>query len=209
MWFQRPINQELRGLSVADLDSDGAAEIIIPSDVHYICAYQPDGTPVAANSIYGDKAWGRVGMWESLDTELRGWGLCGASGLREERYRTNFAGGAASIADMNGDGTLEVAVTGNTYDCGDQSSRYTGLYLFRVDRSRFKDEAGGIDWETVPVDTGSPLSEDYNEIENCHPNPVPADLDGMEKKRFFLPPMMAGSMRSGLIKSSTAAGRFR
>lgn len=171
--------------AIADLDADGMAEIVIPSDVHYICTYQPNGTLVPANGIYGDKTWGKVGVWESLDIEIRGWGACSSSDLREERYRTNFAHGAAAIGDVDGDGVLEVAVTGNTYDCGYSPylSRYTGLYLFNADRSRF--QAGDIDWETVPVDTGEPLKEDYNVIESCQPNPVLADLDGDGEKEIL------------------------
>ena len=164
--------------AIADLDADGTSEIVVPSDVHSICTYEPDGSPVPANAIYGSKVWGEVGVWESLEIEIRGWGQCSNSDLREERYRPNFAHGAASIGDMDGDGILEVAVTGNTYDCGFSPylNRYTGVYLFNADRSRF--QAGAIDWETVPVDTGEPLSEDYNQIESCQPNPVLADLDG-------------------------------
>lgn len=35
------------------------------------------------------------------------------------------------------------------------------------------------------MDTGEPLSEDYNEIENCQPNPVLADLDGDGEKEIL------------------------
>jgi hypothetical protein len=51
------------------------------------------------------------------------------------------------------------------------------VYIFNADRSRFKDTAHGFDWETIPVDTGAPLSEDYNVIESVEPNPVVVDLD--------------------------------
>ena len=171
--------------AIADLDADGTAEIVVPSDVHYICAYQPDGSPVPANAIYGDKVWGQVGVWESLDIEIRGWGQCSASELREERYRTNFAHGAAAIADINADGSLEVVATGNVYDCaiGHPPGKYTGVYVLNPDRSRF--DSGGYDWQTVPVDTGAPLSEDYNVIENCQPNPALADLDGDGEKEIL------------------------
>ncbi|WP_419656791.1 hypothetical protein Dvar_59130 [Desulfosarcina variabilis str. Montpellier] len=171
--------------AIADLDDDGIGEIVVPSDVHYICTYLPDGTLVPANGIYGAKTWGKVGVWENIDIEIRGWGACSNSDLREERYRTNFAHGAAAIGDVDGDGVLEVAVTGNTYDCGEDSdnSRYTGVYLFNADRSRF--QAGAIDWETIPVDTGEPLMEDYNVIESCQPNPVLADLDGDGEKEIL------------------------
>ena len=162
--------------AVGDVDGDGSGEIIVPSDVHYICAYEPNGVQIPAHSMYGGKAWGKVGVWESLDVELRGWGAC--SGARAERYRTNFAHGPAVIGDVNGDGSSEVVVTGNVYDCavGHPPGKYNGVYIFNADRSRFNE--GGYDWQDPPVDTGSPLSEDWNEIESNQPNPVLADLDG-------------------------------
>jgi hypothetical protein len=71
-----------------------------------------------------------------------------------------------------------VVVTGNVYDCdaGYPPSRYTGVYIFNADRSRFN--TGGFDWRTVPVNTGAPISEDYNIIESAQSNPAVADLDG-------------------------------
>jgi uncharacterized repeat protein (TIGR01451 family) len=169
--------------AIGDLDSDGVGEIVVPSDVHYICAYKPNGDQIPAHSMYGGKSWGQVGVWESLDIELRGWGTC--SGEREERYRTNFAHGAGVIADVNGDGIVEVVVTGNVYDCavGHPPGKYNGVYTFNADRSRFNAE--GFNWQSVPVDTGAPLSEDWNVIENNQPNPVVADLDGDGKKEII------------------------
>jgi len=162
--------------SAGDLDGDNMGEVVVPSDVHYICAYEADGTQIPANPIYGGKGWGKVGVWESLAIELRGWGQC--NGVREESYRTNFADGPSAIADVNGDGLMEVVATGNVYDCdaGYPPSKYDGVYVFNRDRSRFN--ADGFDWRSVPVDTGAPLSEDYNVIESNEPNPAVADLDG-------------------------------
>lgn len=162
--------------AIADIDGDGVGELIVPTDMHYICGFEANGAQIPANAMYGGKVWSQVGVWESLDIELRGWGAC--SGARAERYRTNFAHGPASIADMNGDGVVEVVAVGNVYDCavGHPPGKYNGVYVFNADRSRFK--SGGYNWETVPVDTGAPLSEDYYEIQNAQPNPVLADLDG-------------------------------
>jgi len=162
--------------SAGNLDGDDDIEIVVPSDVHYLCAYEADGTQIPANAMYGGKGWGKVGVWESLTTELRGWGEC--NGVRAESYRTNFAHGPSVIADVNGDGSMEVVATGNVYDCsiGHPPGKYNGIYVFNGDRSRFNADA--FDWQTVPVDTGAPLTEDYDVIENNQPNPVVADLDG-------------------------------
>ena len=171
--------------AVHDLNKDGRGEIVVPSDVHYICAYTPDGAQIPAHSMYGGKGWGKVGVWESLATELRGWGTCTAGDARAERYRTNFAHGASVIADVNGDGKFEVIVTGNVYDCavGHPPGKYNGVYIFNADRSRFN--RGGYDWRSVPVNTGAPLSEDYDVIENNQPNPVVVDLDGDGTKEIL------------------------
>ncbi len=166
-----------------DLDNDGIAEIVVPSDMHYICAYRPDGVQVPANAMYGSKQWGAVGVWESLETELQGSGDC--SSTRNERYRANFAHGASVIADVNGDGTQEVVAVGNMYDCdaGHPPSKYNALFIFNADRSRFNQD--GHNWETIPVDTGAPLSEDCDVIENNQPNPVVVDTDGDGNKEVL------------------------
>ncbi len=162
--------------AIGDIDDDGQGEIILPSDVHYINAYEANGAQIPANAIYGGDGWGKVGIWEDYNVELRGWGQC--NGVRAESHRTNFADGPAVIADVNGDGVVEVVATGNVYDCdaGYPPSRYIGVYIFNADRSRFNE--GGFNWQSAPVDTGAPLSENYNVIESAMPNPVVADIDG-------------------------------
>ncbi len=171
---------------VADLDGDGTKEIIVPSDVHYICAYSPNGQQLSGHEIYGGKGWGKIGLWESPTIEERGWGDC--STTRAERYRTNLAHGAATAADLDGDGEIEIVATGNMYDCalGHPPGQYTPLYIFNRDRSRFFKDSW--DWREPAMDTGAPLSEDYNVIENCQPNPVVADLDGDGKKEVLFSP---------------------
>jgi len=168
---------------VDDLDGDGMAEIVIPSDVTTLCAYRPNGIQLDAAAIYGGSKWGGVGTWESLNTETRGWGRC--NGVRSESYRSNFAHGASVIVDMDGDGKKEVVVTGNMYNCkyGHPPGKYTSLFIFNADRSRFK--KGVWNWEQAPVNTGAPLSESYNVIENCQPNPVVVDLDGDRQKEIL------------------------
>ena len=170
--------------ALGDLDNDGQGELIIPSDVHYINAYEANGVQIAANAMYGGVGWGKVGIWESMVPELRGWGAC--DGSRVESYRTNFADGPAVIADVNGDGMVEVVATGNVYDCnaGYPPSRYIGVYIFNADRSRFNE------WR-LQLGNGASgyrahrLSESYSFIESAMPNPVVADLDGDGEKEIL------------------------
>jgi hypothetical protein len=74
--------------------------------------------------------------------------------------------------------------TGNVYDCayGHPPGKYNGVYVFNADRGRFN--GAGYDWQTFPLDTGTPESEDYAEIENNQPNPAVADLDGDGEKEI-------------------------
>ncbi len=178
---------------VDDLDGDHRAELIVPSDVHYICAYDDGGSQLPAHSMYGGRSWGGVGVWESMVPELRGWGDCSSS--REERYRANFAHGASVVSDLDGDGSREIVTVGNMYDCanGHPPGKYNAVFIFNADRSRFA--ANGWDWSAPPTDTGAPLSEDYNIIENCQPNPVVADLDN-DGTREILHPSYDGRMHA-------------
>ncbi len=170
-------------VAVGDLDNDNQGEIIVPSDVHHINAYEANAAQIPANAIYGGKGWGAVGIWEDFEVEKRGWGAC--NGVRAESYRTNFANGPAVIVDVDGNGSQEVVVTGNVNDCstGYPPSRYVGVYIFNADRSRYK--TANYNWETVPTDTGAPLAENYNIIQSYTSNPVVVDLDGDGEKEIL------------------------
>lgn len=171
-------------VGLADLDGDGQLEMIGPNDTHYVAAYRQDGTPLRAGAIYGqvggqNKPWARVGFHLSQAVDLRGYANCTA-GKEPLEPRPNFADSAPSFADVNGDGTPEIIIVGNQYDC--RANPYRALYqlpyILNKDRTRWA--GSGFNWETLPIPDGQagPLAEDYNVIETVQPNPVVVDLDG-------------------------------
>lgn len=166
-------------ISLGDLDGDDLPEIVAPSDTITICAYRSDGTQLETNALYHGHSghdmnfWGEVPAYVDLAFETQGWGPC----YEEFTPRANFAHGPANVIDVNGDGVKEVVAIGNVHNCN--TDPYTDLYntpyIFNADRSRFN--ATGFDWTSIPINTGAPLSEDYNLIESAQTNPVTVDLD--------------------------------
>ena len=92
--------------------------------------------------------------------------------------RPNFADSAPSFADVDEDGTLEIIIVGNQYDCRTDPYKtlYPLPYILNMDRTRWS--GSGFNWETRRCRTVSgPLSENYDLIETAMPNPVVVDLD--------------------------------
>lgn len=174
-----------QNVAIADIDQDDLAEVIGPNDTHYICAFSDDGSCLPAHPMYEGRFWGQVGVWVDLEAELRGWGYCGVE------HRPNFCHSPPVIADVDGNGNLEIICIGNVHNC--DTSPYTDLYevpiILNPDRSRFS--AAPYDWTVWPSPpypgAWEALSQDYNRIESCYPNPTVADVDSDGVMEIFYP----------------------
>lgn len=176
-------------VAVADVTGDGFKDVIGPTDTHYITALDRNGNQLPASAQYnninpkGAKVWSQVGVHVDNAVDLRGYANCGAE------HRPNFADSAPAIADLDGDGTREIVVVGNIYNCGvdPYQSLYRMAFVLREDRSRWA--GSGFDWTMLPSPpaNSAPLSEDYNVIESSVANVVLADLDGAGGKEILFP----------------------
>ncbi len=174
-----------QNVAIADIDQDNLAEVIGPNDTHYICAFSDNGACIPGHPMYEGRHWGQVGVWVDLAAELRGWGYCG------DEHRPNFCHSPPVVADLNNDGVLEIVSVGNVHNC--ETSPYTDLYevpiILNADRSRFK--TSPYDWTVWPVPPSpgewAALSQDYNRIESCYPNPTVADVDNDGILEIFYP----------------------
>ena len=167
-------------IAIGKLTSGTGLQVVVPSDTITVCAYAATGIQLPTNPIYHGQpghdmqTWCDVPAYVDPAYELQGYGPC----YTQPTYRANFADGPANIVDVNGDGINEVVASGNVHDCytNPYTDKYITPYIFNADRTRLN--AGGYDWTTPPVNTGAPLSEDYNLIETAQANPVTVDLDG-------------------------------
>jgi hypothetical protein len=175
-------------LAIADLDNDTQAEIYAPTDTHYITALHPNGNQLQASTIYGlsggqPKAWAQVGVHVDQAADLQGFADCGV------QHRPNFANAAPAIGDMDGNGSLELVVPGDVYDCsiGDpEGDLYYVPWILRRDRTRWV--ASGFDWTAIPVQGASgaaTIQGDFETIENAVVNAVLADVDGDGRREIL------------------------
>lgn len=171
-------------VTVADLDGNGYKEVFAPTDTHYITALDRNGNQLTVNPMYtGRTYWAEVGVHVDHAVDIRGYAICGTE------HRPNFANAAPSVADLDGNGTLELVVPGDVYNCAIGDNQAGDLYympwILKIDRTRWA--ASGYDWTVLPTPgPGSgPLSEDYNVIESAVTNAVLADLDSDGRKEIL------------------------
>jgi hypothetical protein len=172
-------------VTIADLNNDGYKEIIGPTDTHYITALDRNGNQLTVNAVYSPRTfWSQVGVHVDQAADLAGFAVCGV------QHRPNFANTAPAIADVDGDGTLEIVVVGDVYNCniGDITGDLYHLpWIFKLDRTRWS--GSGYDWTIIPTaePNSGPLSQNWEVIENSVTNTVVADLDGDGQKEILYP----------------------
>ena len=183
-------------IAISDLNGDGIKEIIIPSDLSYVSVHEPDGTAYKANSkVYGNRSWGQIALFEDYAAEIRGdnggWGNSIKGGeFREELYKGEFGHAKAVVSDLDNDGTKEVVVS--TIMCNRKyapvypPTEYMTIAVFNADRTRYKNDKYGYNWEVLPMDLGEPLYQNKVSVASkVFQRPTVSDLNGDGKKEIL------------------------
>jgi len=196
-------------MASADLDGDGVKELVLLFDDSFVCAYNGDGSPVAATGgIYQGLNWNGVPVCENYDHEKTcvDWarahgGVAHASGdlilgdVREERNAIMGTRGGIVAEDLDGNGSVELACTALVIDGaqvmrGDTESfkecgRYFTAFILNTDRTRYVNAAKGFDWTQMPTDPGAFVTIDDKRIPNPKNLPAVADVDADGNKEIL------------------------
>ena len=175
-------------ISISDLNGDGISEIIVPSDLSFVSVFEPDGTAFKANSeVYGNRSWGQVALYEDYATEIRGenggWGNpVNGTEKREELYKGEFGHSKAKVVDLDSDGKKEVVVTtimaNRKYAPVYPPTEYMTVAVLNADRTRYKNDRLGYNWEVFTMDLGEPLVQNTESVaSNVYHAPTISDID--------------------------------
>lgn len=118
------------------------------------------------NLVFGPKSWGQISLFEDYASEIRndngGWGFpVTGNELRENLYKGEFGHAKAKVYDVDGNGTKEVIVT--TIMCNRKyapvypPTEYMTVAILNADRTRYRNDELGYNWEVIPMDLGKPL----------------------------------------------------
>ncbi len=175
-------------IAVEDLNGDGVKEIIVPSDLSFVSVFEPDGRAFPANGrVFGDKNWGHISLFEDYSAEIRndngGWGWPVSGGeYREALYKGELGHSRARVQDLDGNGTPEIVVP--TIMCNRKypeypPTEYMTVAIFNADRTRYKNEMLGYNWEVLPMDLGAPLVQNTTMVSSgVYQSPTISDIDG-------------------------------
>ena len=194
-WPQTPDTEKqllygvfMDGITTADLNGDGILEIIAPSDMSYLCVFEPDGSPYPANpTVFGGRNWGEVAFYENYAAEIRGenrgfgFAVTGNE-KRESLYKAEFGHAGVAVSDIDFDGKPEIITS--VLMCNRKyitypPSEYMSVAILNGDRTRYRNDKLGYNWETIPTDLGRPLYQSGTNIASgVFSLPCAEDIDG-------------------------------
>ncbi|MDR0936508.1 MAG: FG-GAP-like repeat-containing protein [Oscillospiraceae bacterium] len=195
------------GIQLANITGDAKLEILVPVDNAYMMVFDPTGSLVLANQdVYPGLYWGQIPFYENYAYEQNpgneGWSFAGkhqdwatAQGVPfpvtsdEASLWMQLGQAGNTVADVDGDGKLEVITSGIVVDHRIEWSKagnpfyppteYMSLFIRNGDGTRYINQAKGYDWSVVPKNLGEPLKQNAESLNSLVYNkPIVSDLDG-------------------------------
>jgi hypothetical protein len=130
-----------QNIGVADMDGDGALDVISSYDAIGFGIFHNDGSPFPTDESFSDRVITAVEAYHDLALSQQGWG----SGDRSE-----FTYSPPAMADVDGDGDMEVVLVGDHEHSSSTENQGVTFWVINHDMTR---PAG---WQQ-PKDTGDPL----------------------------------------------------
>ncbi len=121
-----------QNVALGDLDGDGKADIVVGHDNAYASFHRGDGLAFDANPMFKAKKTPGVRYLHDLSLAIQGW-----ADDEETALQAHFTNTAPSLADVDGDGVLDVILLGSVQNAA-QTDRLkgVGLWVLHRDASR-------------------------------------------------------------------------
>ncbi len=152
-----------QNIGCADLDNDGAPDVVCTYDICHIGIMKGSGEPWKANELFSGAYACNVPMFHDIALAIRGWGPDGND-------RDEFTDSPPVFADMDNDGLPEIVLFSDHERAGEYLNRGNSLWVLNPDMTR----PAGFE---KPITTGMPLYTGYeNNIVQVCPAPCVTNL---------------------------------
>lgn len=202
--WPRPCGNGLYANAVtsADLDGDGALEIVALNDTEHIFAFKANGNALTATAPdYDGCRWSGLPLVPDYDFEMK---LANWASIHGEAWATSdlvlgdtwdekecFMGtiGGIGVSDVDNNGSSELVICGLIADASQvmrgenkdtfkNSARYFTTFVLNFDRGRYKNAAKGFSWVDAPKNTGTPLLMNPYVLPYANGTPAISDYNG-------------------------------
>ncbi len=152
-----------QNIGLADMDGDGRLDVVSSYDAIGFGIFHGDGTPFETAPAFTDRVVTAVEAYHDLALSEQGWG---------DGDRSEFTYSPPALADVDGDGTLNVVLVGDHESSQSTTNQGVTFWVLDPDMRR---PAG---WE-APKDTGDPVfyGDLGNNIVTTSPSPSVANID--------------------------------
>jgi len=162
-----------QNIGAGDLDGDGVLDVVSTYDAIGFGVFHGDGRPFPTDASFSARVVTAVKAYHDIALARQG---------RGDGDRSEFTDSPPVVADVDGDGKLEIVLAGDHETSASTQNRGVSVWVLRPDMTR-------PDGWLRPKDTGMPLQygDKGQNIVDTTPSPSVADLDGEPGLEIVVP----------------------